>query len=188
MINPALYSSASPEHYTPHHIIEAAIKCMGGIHLDPCSNSKTNPNVPAVTVYTKEDDGLSKPWNGNVWLNPPFSVPKVDKNGKPVISPKTGKRIMSPVIHLWIEKLVFTHLVNKSIPMAIALVPARTDTEWFKVLNNFPVCFVYGRLKFSDAKNSAPFPTALIALGISSNKFAQHFEHIGRIYSPVTPF
>jgi hypothetical protein len=28
--------------------------------------------VRAAAYFTKEDDGLTKEWNGNVWLNPPY--------------------------------------------------------------------------------------------------------------------
>lgn len=165
MISQALYSSESAEHYTPKHILDAAVKCLGHIDLDPCSNSHETPNVPARKHYTMEDNGLILPWFGNVWINPPY-----------------GKEI-----NQWVDRLVFAHLC-KSFSQAIALLPARTDTKWFQKLSDYPVCFVNGRLKFGDATNSAPFPSAIFALGISSDKFAQHFEHIGRIYSPVIPF
>ena len=31
--------------------------------------------VPAKVKYTIKDDGLSKEWFGNVWMNPPYSKP-----------------------------------------------------------------------------------------------------------------
>lgn len=50
--------------------------------------------------------------------------------------------------------------------VAVMLVPARTDTRWFHdYCYNKPYVelrFIKGRLKFSNAKNSAPFPSMLV--------------------------
>jgi hypothetical protein len=154
---------------------------MGAIDLDPCSNSHTNPNVPARVLYTKEDDGLSKIWQGNVYLNPPFAIQKIGKDGQPMVNAKTGKPIMTPVLHFWIEKLVASYRVG-TVRKAIVLVPSRTDTTWFRSLQDFPVCFIGGRPKFVGSANSAPFPSAIFALGIATDQFAKHFSKIGKIY------
>lgn len=46
------------------------------------------------------------------------------------------------------------------------LIPARTDTRWWhEFIGNNPnasVHFIKGRLKFGNAKNSAPFPSAIV--------------------------
>ena len=39
--------------------------------LDPCSPGPGHW-VPANKIYTKEDDGLTSPWEGSVFMNPPF--------------------------------------------------------------------------------------------------------------------
>src|SRR6266704_2248865 len=61
--------------YIPENIIVAAIELMGAIDLDPYSNSKSVPNVPAKLHFTAEDNGLSRPWGPKrrVFLNPPSS-------------------------------------------------------------------------------------------------------------------
>lgn len=64
-------SSKKQEHYTPPNIIEVARKVMGAIHLDPASCEKANTIVKADHFFTKEDDALTRPWAGEVWLNPP---------------------------------------------------------------------------------------------------------------------
>ena len=62
--------SATTEWYTPQYIIEA----LGGkFDLDPCA-----PFIEWHTAnkcFTKEIDGLSKVWEGRVFLNPPYTNP-----------------------------------------------------------------------------------------------------------------
>jgi len=77
-VPPALLLHKSIEHHTPHYILDAVIACMGAIDLDPCSNSREIPNVPAARHYTYEDNGLVQPWEGRVFLNPPFG-PDVER-------------------------------------------------------------------------------------------------------------
>lgn len=62
------------EWYTPQEIIEFARNVMGSIDLDPFSTPKANETVKAKTFYTIADNGFTKHWSGNVWLNPPFSA------------------------------------------------------------------------------------------------------------------
>jgi len=91
-----------------------------------------------VLHYTKQDDGLKRIWRGRVYLNPPY-----------------GREIRS-----WILKLHDAYQAG-SVCEAIALLPARTDTQWFRILRPYPKCFLTGRLKFGEARNSAPFPCTL---------------------------
>ena len=134
----AHFSSATAEWYTPPEIIDLVLDVLGEIDLDPASNTG-KPNVPARRHYTKEDDGLSQPWAGRVFLNPPY-----------------GKGIAK-----WTERLCDEY-EQGAVTAAIALLPARTDTAWFQGLAKYPRCFLQGRLKFVGAKSSAPFPSMLV--------------------------
>ncbi len=45
----------------------------------------------------------------------------------------------------------------------VFLIPSRTDTRWWHdyVMQADEIRFLRGRLKFGEAKNSAPFPSAV---------------------------
>lgn len=152
------FSTRSDEWNTPPEVLDAVARVLGGIDLDPCSNSTDTPNVPAERVFTEEDDGLAQVWTGRVYMNPPY-----------------GR-----VIGAWVQKLVDEYEAG-NVTEAITLVPARTDTEWFELLVTCPFCLVKGRLKFGDADNSAPFPSAIAYFGPRPERFAHVFRHLGHI-------
>jgi hypothetical protein len=89
----AQHSSASVEHYTPALIVDAARRLMGGIDLDPASCALANETVKAARYYTRDDDGLTKPWRGRIFLNPPGGLIKVP-----------GKKAKSST-RIWWQKL-----------------------------------------------------------------------------------
>lgn len=58
------------DYYTPKHVFEA----LGlEFDLDVCAPPNGVPWIPAKRFFTKADDGLSQPWEGRVWMNPPYS-------------------------------------------------------------------------------------------------------------------
>lgn len=156
-----LFTSESAEWNTPSEIVECVLQALGGIDLDPCSNTGI-PNVPVGNHYTVNEDGLSKKWVGRVYMNPPY-----------------GRDIGD-----WIGKLRAEFCAG-SVISAIALVPARTDTVWFRALRDYPVCFVSGRLRFSGSATSAPFPSAAFYLGNDRSAFLSAFQDIGDIWARV---
>lgn len=155
-------TSKTPEWYTPDTIINQVIKLYSTIDLDPCTNSKTNPNVKADAYFDISDDGLNQNWFGSVYVNPPY--------GREV-----GK---------WVDKCIEEY-TNKRVDEIILLVPARVDTKWFAKIANYYWCSVSGRLKFkSPTGNSdpAPFPSAIIYMGYRSEEFELVFKACGKIY------
>lgn len=68
----AKHSAASVEHYTPPEIVGAARRALGGeIDLDPASSKVANRIVRARKIFTKEQNGFRRQWEGRVFLNPP---------------------------------------------------------------------------------------------------------------------
>ena len=60
---------ATDDWYTPPEIFDA----LGlTFDLDPCSPGPDHW-VPARKIFTIDDDGLAQPWNGLVFMNPPFA-------------------------------------------------------------------------------------------------------------------
>jgi len=158
----AHYSSDSPEWYTPGNILERVVRLFGRIDLDPCSNVG-KPNVPAAKHYTWADDGLQQPWAGRVYMNPPY-----------------GREIDD-----WVQKLAEEYEAGNVIE-AVALVPARTDTAWFRRLRQYVRCFIFGRLSFSDS-GTAPFPSVAVYLGDHVEGFVATFGDIGDVYQVIEP-
>jgi phage N-6-adenine-methyltransferase len=64
---------------TPPEILDLFEQVVGWADLDPASNPAAQERVKARTFYTKEDNGLAHSWAGNVWLNPPYSFPLVER-------------------------------------------------------------------------------------------------------------
>ena len=58
--------------YTPKWVFDQM-----GLHfdLDVCAPEGGTGLVPADKHYSLKDDGLTSPWHGRVWMNPPYSKP-----------------------------------------------------------------------------------------------------------------
>ena len=120
------------------------IKQLGPFDLDPCAPSSRLWDT-AARYYTLEDDGLSRPWIGRVWLNPPY-----------------GKGLS-----LWVTKL-------SEHGNGIAIFPLRsTDSRWFHSAvwdKGSAVLFVKGRIKFYIPEEgieggSCPHASIIVAWG-----------------------
>lgn len=124
---------------TPRHITEA----LGHFDLDPCEHTE-QPWKHADRGFTIHDDGLTQPWDGFVWLNPPYG--------------REGPK--------WIERLA------EHDGGGIALVAVRTDTKWWHdlVFNKAGgVLFLQGRVQFCRGDGSLghgnTFASALVGYG-----------------------
>lgn len=115
------------EWYTPAYILEPARQALRIIDLDPASCATANEVVKATVYYEKLNDGLSLPWRGSIWLNPPYSDP-----------------------YPWIEKL-FAEYDAKRVTSAIVLVNTANSPKWARLLwsnTQASVCMLSSRIKF----------------------------------------
>lgn len=156
-----LFSSATSNWLTPRAVVNAVVATLGGIDLDPCADPRRS--IPAKTHYTEKDDGLSKQWSGRVFMSPPY-----------------GSQVPA-----WVERLVDDFVASR-VTTAIALLPSRTDTAWFRVLRHYPRCFIEGRLRFSDHESGAPFPSMAVYLGRAPRRFQRVFTAFGDVYELVS--
>lgn len=156
------FSSESDDWLTPTSLVDRVQEVLGAISLDPCAASGSSPVVPAEAHFTEEDDGLARTWTGSVYMNPPY-----------------GR-----AIEKWVKKLVGEYETG-AVSEAVTLLPARTDTGWFRRLRPYPRCFLHGRLTFSGHENSAPFPSMTVYLGDTPEEFVNVFSEIGDIYVAV---
>lgn len=105
--------------------------------LDVCALPE---NAKCARYYTPEQNGLSQPWAGICWCNPPY-----------------GREIGS-----WVRKGFLSSVEEGA--TVVMLLPARTDTRWFHeyIYGKAEVRFIKGRLKFGGSTNSAPFPSMVV--------------------------
>lgn len=155
-------NSGNNEWYTPKKYIEAAKAVMDRITLDPASSDIANKVVKADIYYTAEQDGLAHPWNGKVWLNPPYS---------------------STLLPRFIDKLI-EHIRAGDINEAIVLVNNATETTWFSKLTDIATAIIFpkGRIRYymPGRKTGVPLQgQAFIYYGSQAELFLEVFQKFG---------
>ena len=137
MNNELMFSSKTDLWSTPNDFFD---KLNDEFHftLDPCS---THENAKCYKHFTEEENGLLQDWSNEVvFCNPPY-----------------GRQIKH-----WVKKAYEES--QKDNTKVVMLIPARTDTIYFHeyIYHKAEIRFIKGRLKFGNAKNSAPFPSMVV--------------------------
>ena len=135
-MTPGLTSTGNIVAETPKYLFDK-ISSIFNFSLDACALPE---NAKCENYYTPKDDGLSKPWRGGVWCNPPY-----------------GREISS-----WVKK-AYEESQKEYNSFVLMLLPARTDTKWWWdwVQGKATLFFIKGRVKFGDHNVGAPFPSVL---------------------------
>ena len=128
------FTSKKDDCETPQALFDELNSEFGFI-LDVCAD---NLNTKCTQYFSRSTDGLPQTWHGTCWMNPPY-----------------GREIGK-----WMAKAHESSLEGVTV---VCLVPARTDTKWWhEYAMRGEIRYLKGRLKFGNAKNSAPFPSAII--------------------------
>ena len=147
-----IFSSDDMTWETPHNIFNK-LDNEFNFTLDVCALAET---AKCKKYYTPDTDGLKQEWNGTCWMNPPY-----------------GRQIGE-----WLKKAYEESLKGNTI---VCLIPSRTDTKYWHdyCMKASEIRFVKGRLKFGNATNSAPFPSAVIVFNKGNNPLVVSTYDIG---------
>lgn len=104
----------------------------------------TSSNAKCPHYYSPDQDGLGQSWKRTCWMNPPY-----------------GKTIRE-----WIAKGATE---SRRGFIVVALISPRTDTRWFHEYiyqeRHVAITFVKDRLKFSNHRHHALFPSMNVVFG-----------------------
>lgn len=157
------YYSGNNEWYTPKEYVDAARLVLGGIDLDPASCAIANKAIQAGRYYTKESNGLTQPWYGRIWLNPPYAAGLVAQ---------------------FADKLSH-HVQEGDVEAAIVLVNNATETVWFNTLAGMAAAAVFPkrRIQFimpDGGKKGSPIQgQTFLYIGNHPGKFLRIFQPFG---------
>ena len=135
----------SQDWITPKSLVDM----LGPFDLDPCA-CRTQPWPTANRMIRPPEDGLSLPWRGLIWLNPPYGG----------------------FAQRWLRKLAYHD------DGGVALLFARTGSPWFQDLvfgTAMAVVFLAGRIYFhrpdgSRAPHNSGGDLVLVAYGIEATE------------------
>jgi phage N-6-adenine-methyltransferase len=165
--NTACFSKQSDEWTTPDWLYNRLDEEFL-FELDAAADAK---NTKSCGFYGKDDDALVQPWYEDygedgcvksVFLNPPYSQ-----------------------IGAFMKKAYEESLEGA---VVVCLIPARTDTKYWHeyVMKAQEIRFVKGRLKFSNQKNSAPFPSVVVIFDPHYTNPTFNYPRIGKtIEQPI---
>lgn len=157
-----LNSSESTEWYTPAAVIDAAREVLGDIDLDPASNAFAQNVVQATDYFDAETDGLAQPWSGRVFMNPPYGA----------ACPK------------FVAKALQEYEAGNVSAAVLLLSGYSFDTQWFRPLWRYLLCFTDGRIRFYNALGEPGRPSTasvFVYLGPDRQRFAEVFGHFGAV-------
>ena len=183
----ALAETTARDGLTPDWLIDVSCDIFGLLRpsvehpviqglVDPCTNNKRFPNIPAQLLYDRQDDGLCirNSWAGHhVILNPPY------------------------------EASVQWRFINRSInevewgrcPGIIIICRNSTDTGYFQRLRPFPRCLLRrDAIRFKDYPDKTPIAFGIVVFCLCTDpalqaqfypRFVDAFASKGEVNLPI---
>lgn len=133
---------------------------LDGHHRERACHELGIADYPSVVRY-----GLSKPWVGRVWMNPPYSADLVGQ----------------------FTAMLTEEFLEGGVAAAIVLVNNATETQWFQrcVKAASFVCFPSGRIKYlhsrGEPKNKPLQGQAFLYFGAHGHEFCDEFSQFGAV-------
>jgi phage N-6-adenine-methyltransferase len=154
------------ERGTPKNLIRTLQNAIGGLFdLDPAAGAEECKI--SEKRFTKEDNGLAQDWgesHDTVWLNPPYSD-----------------------LETWLKKVIseINRPDQRSPSLILCLLPSNTSTQWFQnlVTQSSYLCFIEGRLSFTNTDQSSPFANILAVYGSPSDSLLDTLGDLGAVYT-----
>lgn len=149
--HPVPADKESNEYATPRKItrnIAETLPTEGDkFDLDAASGAEDEPH--AHDRYTIEDDGLTTPWHGWVWCNPPWSSPANDGRMKTA----------------WLRRAV-AHVDRENVDGVVMLLPDDCTPAWFtKYGSTCDYLTFAGRIQYEGADRNPAFGSMLMTWG-----------------------
>jgi len=133
-VNQTWFNRSKVEYETPDEIFNP-LDDEFGFTLDVCADKD---NTKCELFYSKEQDSLSRKWQGVCWMNPPF-----------------GREMKK-----WVKKAYESWKEGATV---VCLLPSRTNTLWWHdwVMKG-EVRFIKGEVTFKGQKNGLWMPMSIV--------------------------
>ena len=152
----SIFRAESVEWATPQPLYDWLNDRFGPFDLDPAATAE---NAKTPRFFTEAEDGLTQDWSGAVYLNPPY-----------------GRGI-----DRWVDKAWASSMSTGT--RVVALLPVRTDTEWWQTAvmrGARDVYLIRGRVSFGRGKKAvnAPFASCVVVWRGNTGGLAPTFHNL----------
>lgn len=149
--------------WTPPEVFDSIERAVGPFDLDPCGEAGSP--VRAATIYTEADDGLSLPWMGKVYCNPPYSG---------------AAAFLQRAYTMWSAG---------ACAAVVLLLPVQTHLAIFHdlVVGHADVLFLRDRVRFigpEGRRDRAPFPSMIVIYGGSASVVGVLLDEFACVHLP----